>query len=309
MSSDKQAVSTITIAELIPSKDVREYLLEKGRVFTDFERATLIYNHSGMGFTEKAAHLKELMEQTTNTVLKEEIHDRLSYDEDCLSRFYENNGDFLYILEVYEPEDDTSYEQGYFKTGEAAVTYGKKFKENFSVQKIRFMTAELETDDCRNNSVSTIYFNNQGLIRGYYSLEVDWTAKKSEIDSSRFENAYVSIPHPFSNGDFVRVKNNGQVEDEICIVECMSPESDEDSERQKYFDYSDASLRVAYLYGDARFGHEHVKIADVEFARLEEGDSKYELLHGARSLIEGHGGLADFQFLCDEYCRTQESRR
>lgn len=33
MSSDKQAISTITIAELIPSKDVREYLLEKGRVY------------------------------------------------------------------------------------------------------------------------------------------------------------------------------------------------------------------------------------------------------------------------------------
>ena len=299
MSSDKGTV--VTIAELIPSKDVREHLEEQGRVFTDFEKATLIYNHTGMSYTEKAAFLKELMEQTKDKTLKEEIQDRLSYDELCLSRFYENNGDYLYELEVYEPEDDTSYEQGYFKSGEAAVTYGKKFKENFSVQKILFMTAEQEADDCHNNCVGAVYFDNQGLVRGYYSLEVDWTAKKSEIDSSRFENAYVKIPHPFSNGDFVRVKNNGRVEDEICIIECHNSEFDKDSERMKYFDYSAASLRVAYIYGAARFGHEHVKIVDVEFARPKEDDPKYRLLCCAQSLVQGHGGLNDFQFLCDEY--------
>ena len=43
MSTDKRAGAEITYAELIPSKDVREYLEEKGVVFTDFEKATLIY--------------------------------------------------------------------------------------------------------------------------------------------------------------------------------------------------------------------------------------------------------------------------
>ena len=75
MSSDKQAVSTITIAELVPSKDVREYLLEKGRVFTDFERATLIYNHSGMCYEEKLLKLKELMEITNDAGLKKQIRE------------------------------------------------------------------------------------------------------------------------------------------------------------------------------------------------------------------------------------------
>ena len=81
MSTDKRAGTEITYAELIPSKDVREYLKEKGHVFTDFEKATLIYNHSEMSFTEKAVYLKGLMEQTENETLKEEIQDRLSYDE------------------------------------------------------------------------------------------------------------------------------------------------------------------------------------------------------------------------------------
>lgn len=304
MSNDKE--TAVTIAELIPSKDVREYLEEQGRVFTDFEKATLIYNHTGMSYTEKAVHLKGLMEQTENETLKEEIQDRLSYDELCLSRFFENNGDYIYELQVYDPEDETSYEQGYYKSGAVAVGCGKKFRENFSVHKILLLTEEKEPEECRSDYASTVYFDNQGLVRGYYSSEVEWTAKKPEIASERFENAYIKIPHPFSNGDFVRIRNNDRLEDEICIVECYNSVFDEERENASCYDFGDASLRVAYIYGAARFGHEHVKIVDVEFARPKEDDLKYRLLCCAQSLVQGYGGLNDLQFLCDEYnCRRK----
>ena len=298
---DKRAGAAITIAELIPSKDVREFLEEKGHVFTDFEKATLIYNHSEMSFTEKAVHLKGLMEQTENEILKGEIQDRLSYDELCLSRFYENDGDYIYELEVYDPEDKTFYEKGYFKLGKVAVDCGIKFQENFNIAKILLQTEAKESEECCNDCVSAVYFDNQGFVRSYYSLEVEWTAKKVEIDPSRFENAYIKIPHPFFNGDFVRVKNNDRLEDEVCIIECYNSDFDAESEKQCYFDFSDASLRVVYIYGAARFGHEHVKITDVEFARPKEDDPKYRLLCCAQSLVQGRGGLNELQFLSDEY--------
>lgn len=295
--------------ELIPSKDVRDYMVKRGCVLNDFEKATLIYNHSEMSFTEKAARLKDLMEQTENEILKEEIQDRLSYDELCLSRFYENDGDHIYELQVYDPEDETSYEQGYYKSGAVAVGCGKKFQENFSVHKILILTEEKEPIECRSDYSSTVYFDNQGQVRGYYSSEIEWTAKKSEMDFSRFENAFVKIPHPFSNGDFVRIKNNDRVENEICIVECYNSDFGEEREKTCYYDFSDASLRVAYIYGAARFGHEHVKIVDVEFTKPKEDDPKYELLCCAQSLVQGHGGLNDLQFLCDEYnCRRKNQK-
>ena len=301
MSNDKRVGTAITIAELIPSKDVREHLEEMGCVFTDFEKATLIYNHSEMSFTEKVAHLKGLIAQTENEILKEEIQDRLSYDELCLSRFYENNGDYIYELEVYDLEDKTFYEKGYFKLGKVAVSCGKKFQENFNITKILLQTEAKEPEECCDDCVSAVYFDKQGVVRNYYSLEVEWTAKKVEIDPSRFENAYIKIPHPFSNGDFVRVKNNSRVKDEVCIIECYNSDFDVESKKQCYFDYSDASLRAAYIYGAARFGHEHVKITDVEFARPKEDDPKYRLLCCAQSLVQGHGGLDELQFLSDEY--------
>ena len=289
----------ITIEELIPSKDVRAYMQEKGRVLTDFEKATLIYNHSGMNFTEKAVRLKEILEQTEDSNLREEIQDRLSYDDLCISRFYENDGGYIYELQVYDPEDDTSYEQGYFASGNVAVVYGRKFKENFSINKIRLLTEDEELDDCRVDTVASLYFDNKGQVRGYYNSEVEWTAKKAELDWGRFENAYIKIPHPFRNGSFVRAKNNGRLEDEVCIVECHNDELEKP--KHEYCDYDGTSLRVAYIYGPARFGHEHVSVVDLEFATPDEADPKYALLYCAQSLALGQGGLNDFQFICDEY--------
>ncbi len=301
----------LDIAELIPSKDVREYMEEKGRAFTDYEEATLIYNHSGMSFSEKAVHLKELMDITTNEYLKEEIQERLSYDERCLSRFYENNGTCIYELRVCDTEAKEACGQGYYASARIAVACGKKFRENFSVHKVRPVTEEKEPEDCCSDCIATVCFDNQGQVQGYYSLEVEWTAGKSEFDRERFENAYIEIPHPFHNGDFVRAKNNDWLADEVCIVECSNDKVDEGDTEQLYAyrDYGDDSLRVAYIYASARFGHEHVKIVDLEYATPDEADEKYGLLCCAQALMSGKGGLSDLQFLCDEYCGKQKNRR
>ena len=149
----------IDYAELIPSKDVREHMEKKGRVLTDFEKATLIYNHSEMSYSKKATQLKELMELTEDSNLKEEIQERLSYDERCLNKFYENDGTCIYELQVYDPENQESCEQGYYTTGEVAVTCGKKFQENFSVHKIVLLEEEKEPEDCRSDYIAAIYFD------------------------------------------------------------------------------------------------------------------------------------------------------
>ena len=57
---------------------------------------------------------------------------------------------------------------------------------------------------------------------------------------------------------------------------------------------------------DAKFGHEHVQITNIEFAALEEDDPRKQLLECAGSLVRGEGGLGDFQFLCNEYCRKRK---
>ena len=311
MGNDKEMGAGITLEELIPSKDVRASIEEMGRVLTDFEKATLIYNHSGMSFTEKVAHLKELMEQTGDSNLREEIQDRLSYDDLCISRFYDNDGGYIYELQVYDLEERKACERGYYTSGSVAVTWGKKFQKNFNVHKVRLATEEKELENCCSDCIVTLGFDNQGQVQGYYSSEVEWTAKKPELDRERFENAFIKIPHPFRKGDFVKAKNNDWLEDEVCIVECSNDEIVETIKEQSSAnrDYSDASLRVAYIYASARFGHEYVKIVDLEYATPDETDEKYGLLCCVQELMTGKGGLSELQFLCDEYCGKQKNRR
>ena len=300
MNDDRRVGTAITTVELIPSKDVRAYMEEKGRVLTDFEKATLIYNHSGMNFTEKAACLKELMELTEDSNLREEIQDRLSYEDRCISRFYENDGSYIYGLEVYDAEAEKFVGQGYSASGSMVVKCGKKFQEKFNVYKIMLMTEDIGPDACQMDHVASIHFDHSGRICACCNSEVEWIAGKFEWDRERFENAYIEIQHPFENGSIVRVKNNDRLEDEHCIVECYNDELEE--QNQENYDYSDTSLRIAYIYGVGRFGHEHVNIVDLEFATPDETDLKYELLHCARNLILGKGGLNEFQMLCDIYC-------
>ena len=47
-----------TMRELIPSKDVREYMEKKGKRLTDFEKATLAYNYPDTSIGERLEMLK-----------------------------------------------------------------------------------------------------------------------------------------------------------------------------------------------------------------------------------------------------------
>ena len=47
----------------------------------------------------EAKYRNKMQDVEIAETLKEEIQERLSYDELCLSRFNENNGDYIYELE------------------------------------------------------------------------------------------------------------------------------------------------------------------------------------------------------------------
>ena len=55
--------------ELIPSKDVREYMEKKGKKLTDFERATLAYNYPGTSIGERLELLKEINRKSGITIV------------------------------------------------------------------------------------------------------------------------------------------------------------------------------------------------------------------------------------------------
>lgn len=291
----------INIAEVIPSKDVREYMEKQGRVLTDFEKATLVYNHSRMSYEEKMVKLKEIMETTDDFELRRQIQERIDYDERCISEFYIRDKNVFYEVSVSAPDMNASH--AYFIFADDAIEKTQRLHKAFAIYKVKFdyEGKDVKEDDYREVH-SALYYNAEGILCGYYSTEVECIVMKSENDRERFENAFIEIPHPFHNGDFIRVKYNDALKDEICIIECFRREEGNAVKERPcaFFDYSDVSLRVAYIYGVARFGHAHVRITDIEFAMPDESAPKYKLLCSVQDLLLGRGGLSELQFLCDE---------
>ena len=70
--------------EIVPSEHAREVLRGK-REFTDFEKATLIWNSPIASFDEKIESLRELAGRTEDETLKKQIRERLEYEKKLLN--------------------------------------------------------------------------------------------------------------------------------------------------------------------------------------------------------------------------------
>ena len=100
--------------KLIPSKYMREYLKDKKK-FTDWEKATLIWNSPVSTWRERLDMLLELSEMTTDDILKCQIKERIKYEDKAYRLFTENqNNKFVYV--VYDKEHSAN---GFF------TEYGK----------------------------------------------------------------------------------------------------------------------------------------------------------------------------------------
>lgn len=84
--------------EIIKSKDVRKYLQEKNFCFTDFEKATLIYN-SDWSIPEKHQALSELLEGTEDELLRVQIQERITWDNTCITKIKSMPGNVIHSID------------------------------------------------------------------------------------------------------------------------------------------------------------------------------------------------------------------
>lgn len=86
--------------KLIPSNQVQEYLDSIHFTFSDFEKATLIWNNNLVSKEEKKMALKEIMDLTKDEVLKKQIYERLDYEQKVYADFMDNADDkYVYSIE------------------------------------------------------------------------------------------------------------------------------------------------------------------------------------------------------------------
>lgn len=239
--------------DFIRSKDVKDYLNQNNYVFSDAEKATMIFN-SGYPIEMILEELKTLMGHTEDTALVKEIQERIEYENTLYETLASGDDCVIFQLEV---KDDGEFEHlGFFKKFETALTVAKSFHKEFIIHKKIVLTEkDINTinDLSFHDEIGMAQFTENGERMYQWCKEVGDEVIGKSCKGRRFEDAYVAFPYPFVVGDTVKNVRTGRV----GTISALEPE------RKEFMDYSDFSLTVEYEDG----GHEHVFPGDVVYDR------------------------------------------
>lgn len=179
--------------KLFPSKQVQEYLDEIHFTFTDFEKATLIWNNHLTTKEEKLIALKEMMNSTKDEMLKKQIYERLDYEQKVYVDFMDDADDEY----VYSIEDSLDF--ACCKKAKDAIEYCLKLSDA-ELEKVTIVKHEakdlfhIDEEDI----VARADFNEKKELCIYSKkYDKDWQIVD---DWKRFEQHYVYIPNEFQRG-------------------------------------------------------------------------------------------------------------
>lgn len=268
--------------ELIDSKYTREKYKELGIEFTDWQKATIIWNKP-MPHQERLDALKELAKEITDVELKKQILERVSYEEKQLEYIMQNcDNNYVYI--VKDEKDECDY--GAFFMFETALKQARKYAEEnmeeMHIYKIQIVKgtdipiirnrdrwntnlfpekAKIEErfSDYIDGEVGSVSISRAGDIRCWWSNE---TTDEEELvmdsfDINRFESRFLKLPYVHKAGMFVKYIPTG----ELSVLATGKEDWDKFLERVDnglYVDYFDKSHKVYTLCDEGYWSHDHI---------------------------------------------------
>ncbi len=298
----------------IPSVDTKSAIRETGHVFSDSDRATIIWN-SDLTWRERLDDIKDIADHTENVILRTEIWERVAYEQDVLNRFTTNAGGYIYSLRSHEYEPEESM-IGYFDSYKLAYEEGCRLDQPFGITKHRLITEtsyrkheivataplyEPEEADIKRdlgwsgNGIACIEYDKAGNIRYCSSNEMseDQEKRVNSWNNKRFEDKFVVFPEVFHEHEKVRIIRDSCRDDEVVGWISREYGSHEDyieraTNEGSMCDYSDVQYRVdiwdeEYLVWD----HIHVNPIYLKRVREEELCNSFDEESG-RHVIVGH---------------------
>lgn len=295
------------------SKDVTALMTETNRQFTASEMATITY-HLGNSMVEKHHLLNEISEKTNDSVLNQQIRERISYEQRALSLFQSGGSGLVYSL--FCKNDGAWCSHGYYGTFHAAemqakdrtacrIEKNRMFGENdhpaISVRMNPRVWNEPENQDVEiaftSQPLSEAEFDASGNILFFHSNEMpaEETDRVEDWGAERFEEKYIDAPNPFNCGDVVCLIGD---ESAWGIVETSKAEweayKQEIAVRSLPVDFSDASITVSFLNAEGGFTHSHVCPLFLEKREASTDTPCGLLLNTASDLLKGKGTLEAF---------------
>ncbi len=290
---------------MIPSGTVRQYVLETGWTFTDWQRATLLA-HSWRPVEERLALLGRLSGQTSDEELHRQITAYVDWVEQVI-RELQDNRDRRCVYALALEEDCDTPPAAYFFDWETARECGRRSGGHFRIEK--FLVAERPDID-ESRTVSGADFDRDGRLV-YLDPEFD----RVEDD---FTRAFFPLPNPFEQGDIVRRVSPTGGPDGYGIVETSQKQVREFYERLKDGthlsppQFEDDSLRVEFLTDDGTFSHDHVLPLHLERYEPEWGPdntaegTRDDLLLIASMQYKGEGALDELGYYVMRYRKVRE---
>jgi hypothetical protein len=149
--------------------------------------------------------------------------------------------------------------------------------------------------------IANVYFDENGNLADYWLKDAEpeffWNSEER-----RFEDTYVNIPHPFEDGDIVRIVGTN----EVGIVRFPSGLDKEAQNRhmqelvkENFVDYSDSCITVEFIGKNSAFEHKHILPQMLEYIELPDSDFRKKPLEFARKLIQGKCLIQEFQMACE----------
>lgn len=267
--------------EIVPSKHARDALKGK-KEFTDFEKATLIWNSPIASLDEKLDSLRELAESTEDDTLKKQIEERLEYEKKAFELFIENDGD-RYIYVVLDEERDAS---GFFAEYDVAKRFGIRLCEeyemkHFVIEKQLVLKKDdiNETQEQEYSGTENVWasYDKYGGLKHYYSHEIVDPMNYDSAEKNRFEYCFFRIPPVLEAGTVA--KHVGEETYVVWGASAASWEKYMNSPMAESFDFFDIQNPVYELTKNGILSHMHVNPLFLEpIFNIEEGTTEEESL-------------------------------
>ena len=263
------------IMDLIPSRDMRQYLKETGYRFTDRERLSIIYWRVRL-LEEFRFRMQDFIRTAEDEILIEDVKTCLAELDRYVAAFQQKAETGKEIFRTILSYDDGSTKGEQFSCDYlTAFGYGLQFGDDFMIERLRISdSAESKETDPVTMELS---FDRDGRIR----VPEDKIIWKNIPD---IFNGVVWAPIPFKNGDIVTVlEGNDQTCSHHAVINIGNS-----APLTLNTDYSDFVLFCEYYDAESKeFCHEHVSPFFLEFCRDEKELEYPSILEAARALITG----------------------
>lgn len=248
--------------ELVPSNYMRKYFKEIGFEFSDFEKATLIWEAEGKTWKERLDALRELAETTEDPITRKQVLERIAFEEKAFAVLKSNPSEnYVYVVEDSEDRYSCGFFADYQLAEKYVQTYSKEYEHRCAIEKQQIIKTLEESNRYEGSrEVGSTYFNKNGEMTYVWSLEL----KEEEIElldetkGERFEDRFIKMPFPLETGSAVNVIGR-----DICGVLSYGKENwdaflQRVEERAWEPDFSDVQVVVYDLMEDGCWSHSHI---------------------------------------------------